>query len=263
MEGLIRRFSDRMKCQFFQGLPTAAFDGFLLFSPKYDIFERRSCFPSYSWTGWRGEIKYEVAYMFTHRDLMNQWLATKTWIIWYKRSTTNDTSLVWDVARETSFPVEDKWYIGYRSRQPFQPPPCVELDSSRTDPSDDFTQDLTTRSLRGYPLLQFWTLAVYFRIDNQSKHKEHQGWRALVGSDLSACGYIILDGYSDNESFFQSDGPFEFVLLSETPGKQEYHVMLLESKDGIAERRGLGMINRDFVHLSLGPGPVWKEILLG
>lgn len=41
-----------------------------------------------------------------------------------------------------------------------------------------------------------------------------------------------------------------------------YNVMLLEWEDNIAERRGLGFIFQDAADNSIGPGPMWKEILL-
>jgi len=71
-----------------------------------------------------------------------------------------------------------------------------------------------------------------------------------------------MDGFEEMP-FFESPGPFEFILLSEDWGLSEwYNVMLLEWVDGVAERRGIGDLSKDAVHLSLDPGPVWKEILL-
>jgi hypothetical protein len=41
-----------------------------------------------------------------------------------------------------------------------------------------------------------------------------------------------------------------------------YNILLLEWRDGIAERRGIGHIFQAAVTNSLGRGPVWKEIFL-
>jgi len=41
-----------------------------------------------------------------------------------------------------------------------------------------------------------------------------------------------------------------------------YYVMLLEWHEGIAERRGLGLLHQNAVDFSLAPGPTWKEIFL-
>jgi hypothetical protein len=50
----------------------------------------------------------------------------------------------------------------------------------------------------------------------------------------------------------------------EAPSKQwkYYNIMLLEWRDEIVERRGLGYIFHQAGDHSLAPGPVWKEIFL-
>lgn len=42
-----------------------------------------------------------------------------------------------------------------------------------------------------------------------------------------------------------------------------YNVLLCSEKDGIHYREGLGRILTDALDKALGPGPVWKEIMLG
>ncbi|KAK4182247.1 heterokaryon incompatibility protein-domain-containing protein [Podospora australis] len=263
MDGLMRRFSERMKCPFFEGLPTACFDVFVLFTSLGSLFRRRKEFPSYSWTGWRGEIHHENDVIGTSAREMNEWLACKTCIIWYHRMPGATPQLVWDFGTDRSFPIHDPAYVGYRGhRQPFKPPPSVQVDASRTQPSTDVP--VTNTSLPEYPLLQFWTLAVYFYVDALSRKEHTPAWRAITTGPghSSPCGSLMIDGYEDSKPFFESKGVLELILLSEDPAGTKYYVMLLEWKDGVAERRGMGSIEKDSVSRSLSPGPVWKEILL-
>jgi hypothetical protein len=57
--GLLCRLSVRMKCQLFQGLPTAAFDKYIIFRRGSSLLKRRPKFPSYSWTGWIGTVEWD------------------------------------------------------------------------------------------------------------------------------------------------------------------------------------------------------------
>jgi hypothetical protein len=75
-------------------------------------------------------------------------------------------------------------------------------------------------------------------------------------------GPISLDGFEESV-FFDSNEPYEFILLSRGERHSEYRVMLIEWIDGIAERRGIGSIPNGIVEDSFPPGPVWKETLLG
>jgi hypothetical protein len=48
LAGVIRRLSERAKCRFFEGIPTAAFDVFIVFKARNFVLHRRMGFPSYS-----------------------------------------------------------------------------------------------------------------------------------------------------------------------------------------------------------------------
>jgi hypothetical protein len=56
MPGIIRRLTERMKCRFLEGLPTATFNLFIVFRGLAPLHRRKE-FPSYSWTGWRGTFE--------------------------------------------------------------------------------------------------------------------------------------------------------------------------------------------------------------
>ncbi|KAK0643203.1 heterokaryon incompatibility protein-domain-containing protein [Cercophora newfieldiana] len=262
MAGLLRRFSHAFKSEFFQGLPTAVFDIFILFTrPEHGeevSLQRRNGFPSYSWAGWKGR----------------KWLTQHTWIVWYTKYPDGDTKLLWGPPHNDSFPPADARYVGYRDRRPFKPPTTVTLNESNTQPSNYFSTAKTFP--RSYPLLEFWTLAVHFNIHIQGTAKvkgdRDRGRANIICHDpLTSHGYVQMDGLEEM-AFFESEGPFEFILLSEehvchTLYEQcrslvSYHIMMLEWVDGVAERRGIGMLDIDAVQHSLDPGPVWKQILL-
>ncbi|KAH7128140.1 heterokaryon incompatibility protein-domain-containing protein [Dendryphion nanum] len=249
MEGTIRRFSEKIKCRFLEGLPTAALDAFITFqSSNWTGLHRRTRFPSYSWVGWKGAITIST------QNINNDWLRMKTWIIWHKRSLSGITNLVWDPAANELFPTVNPEYIGYRERQPFRSLPALGIITSRTTPTEDLTFDMARFT---YPLLQFWTLALFYKIGNIDVFKAHGDILAEGGT---VCGQMWLDGFEET-TFFESEGMFEVILLSECV-PDLYNVMLLEWNAGVAERRGIGTIKLSAIDKSFPPGPVWKEIIL-
>ncbi|KAJ4223399.1 hypothetical protein NW759_006033 [Fusarium solani] len=253
MAGIIRRISEKVEYRFVQGLPSGAFDSFIIFESWACILRRRKGFPSYSWCGWQGGIWLDIL----HDN--SEWLS-KTWIIWYKRSQSGITNLVWDPAANDSFPFHDTPYLGYRRRHTFKPPAPLGFATTRTAPTE-------TIHLPGpvppYPVLQFWTLAVYMKLSHVDVF---DGRCELVGKSGAKCGETLLDGFEDTD-FFSSKEPLEFILLSygdeQHDTGDDYHVMLLEHNQGLAERRGMGCISQITILESFSPGPVWKEVVLG
>jgi hypothetical protein len=276
MAGITRRIGELMKCSFFEGLPTAILDLFIIFHPFPTVLYRRSAFPSYSWTGWRGSIDFEMP---GNGDVdLNEWLRDHTWIIWYQRRPSGITSLVWDPDANPSFPLSDMEYAGYRQRRPFSDGRHVprQLDTRRTMPAEKVS---FSREVPSYPMLQFWTISLFYRIFDIDVFRA-TGY--LQDSNHKKCGFAWLDGFGETE-FFESRGFFEIILLSETSEPislanhwvQEndpyplavgqwkyYHIMILEWQGGIAERRGFGLLHQGAVEFSLPPGPSWKEIFL-
>jgi hypothetical protein len=271
MTGIIRRLSGKMKCGFFQGVPTASFDSFMFFEGHRSLLRRRQGFPSYSWIGWIGEIDFPI----TALTEENYWLSQKTWIVWYKRSPSGAVNLVWDSLANESFPTNDMEYTGYRRRSSFPNRHILGFSTSRTIPIEARSFD---RPIPPYPLLQFWTLAVYYTI---SDFQVFSGMAYLLDNQQARCGSIYIDSYEES-TFFEREGTFEFIVLSEAswdmadlPLKdfnylnhsnsdywKYYNVLLLEWSEGISERRGVGIIFQMAVEKSFLPGPVWKEILM-
>jgi len=159
------------------------------------------------------------------------------------------------------------------------------------------TMTCTGMPLR-YSLLQFWTVSVFFKAgDIDVNHSTN-----LTGSDGSMCGHMLFDDFEEttffdaNEQFElllisgggstllegeprtpeSDDEQFKWLLFSAAgpmlPGVNPiepksylgyYTVMVIEWIGlGVAERRGVGRIERDALQRSFAPGPVWKEILL-
>ncbi|KAK1590359.1 heterokaryon incompatibility protein-domain-containing protein [Colletotrichum navitas] len=266
--GIIRRVSDKAKCLFFQGIPTAAFDAFLIFTGASNPLRRRRGFPSYTWAGWRGRILNTPAGVRLFVDI-NKWLLEETWIVWYKRSPSGAVSLVWDPSANEAFPFEDPGFEGYRKRQQFQPPEGLlgGISVSRTHPTENLHYPLPRL---GYPLLQFWTLSLNFKLRVKDIFV---GVASIVARYGNVAGETRLDAL-DETSIHESEGPFEFALLSGAwmwapspkSGSESlqprYFVMLLEWDGPIAERRGIGWIDRSAVEEGFGPGPEWKEFIL-
>ncbi|KAF5613802.1 uncharacterized protein FSUBG_414 [Fusarium subglutinans] len=281
MAGITRRIAERMKCEFFQGLPAAMFDLFITFLACGTTIHRRSTFPSYSWTGWRGSVDVDLQLSnesMSWPENINIWLTDRTWIIWYKRNSSGIASLVWDPDANPSFPLLDLRYAGYRYRRPFSVGRHVprRLDTRRTMPTEQVS---FSRGLPSYPILQFWTLSLFYRISGVDVFRA-TGY--LQDSNNKKCGFVWLDGFEETE-FFESRAPFEIILLSEASHHKSlayslvqwqyqyplaagqwnyYNIMILEWHGGIAERRGFGLLHQGAVEFSLAPGPSWKEIFL-
>ncbi|KAF5616872.1 uncharacterized protein FTJAE_12864 [Fusarium tjaetaba] len=276
MAGIIRRIAELMKCNFLQGLPSAMIDLFIIFYACDTILHRRATFPSYSWTGWRGSIDMDLET--PGNSEVNDWLRDRTWIIWYKRNPSGITHLVWDPDANPSFPLSDMEYVGYRQRRPFSNGRYVprQLDTRRTMPTE---QVFFSREVPSYPMLQFWTLSLVYRIFDIDVFRA-TGY--LQDSNNRKCGFVFLDGFEETD-FFEPCGFFEIILLSETyrnkfanytwvqwddpyplaAGQWKYYnIMILEWNGGIAERRGFGLLHQGAVKFSLAPGPYWKEIFL-
>ncbi|KAL2692455.1 hypothetical protein Neosp_002864 [[Neocosmospora] mangrovei] len=251
MAGIIRRISDKTNLGFFQGLPTGALDCFVIFRCHGCILRRRKGFPSYSWCGWRGRVGINMPFK------VNEWL-TETWIVWYKRSSSGVTSLIWD---PESIPADDESRIGYRPRNGFQSPVALDFPTTRTIPTD---MPQLPRSMPSYPVLQFWTLAVYLKLSNVNVFT---GICRLEGESGVDCGEMSLDGFEETD-FFSSQEIFEVILLSpkyigwSDPSEPRYNAMLVSCNEGLSERRGRGYIRQSMIKESFPSGPVWKEVVL-
>lgn len=267
-----------LKCRFLEGLPTAIFDNFILFHRQEGHIRRRPTFPSYSWTGWIGPIECpEIVNL-------NLWLRDRTWIIWYKRRRNRMPKLVWDP--ETNEPSDN--LPRYRTRDTFNPQVSLPFSVTKTTPIYDIELE---GHLPPYPLLQFWTLVVYYDLGHIDVLN---GEGALFDEQGEICGFAVLDGYEENPFFMNNEEPYECLVLSETEkmwmekkwrgadavtrelGSHElggvydrenedwifYNVMLVQRDRDIVTRCGLGVIYQKAIGQSFEPGPCWNEVFL-
>lgn len=155
----------------------------------------------------------------------------------------------------------DESRIGYRARNGFQSPVALDFPSTRTTPTE--IPQLPAQ-MPSYPVLQFWTLAVYPKLRNVNVPT---GICRLEGESGVDCGEMSLDGFEETD-FFSSQDLFEVILLSpkyigwSDPSEPRYNTMLVSCNDGLSERRGRGYIRQSMIKESFSPGPVWKEIIL-
>jgi hypothetical protein len=215
-------------------------------------------------------------------DVQNDWLAKSTWIEWWKRSPIGMIELVWDPAANEAWKTAVPSDVGYRRRNGFKPKYCSGLDCSRIQPSKSFPNQFKSPPLE-YSILQFWTLSIRMglELDLSASETEMLDWHHIVDKNGRRCG-----NFRSDLAFSYTGQLVEFIVLSECCSdlheedylaRKEYFdtqrlysysdeafwVMLLEWKDGVAERRGLGSIDQISVNQCFDPGPCWKEIYLG
>lgn len=218
MAGIIRRFSQLPELQggFFQGIPRSSFDSSLLFTCTSRSLRRRHGFPSYSWTGWIGPLEY----IFQNPGLpqLKDWLSQYTWITWFSRqpSSSRAPTLVWDHSALDDSLFALLRYEGYlRSRQR----PSLD-ESGLSYPAEEaqimpreLPAAINVREDLPYPLLQFWTFAVFYPMNLR---RAKSGMTDIVDREGQRCGGLFLDGFHDLD--FVYTGPkgkvFEFILLS-------------------------------------------------
>jgi hypothetical protein len=286
--GMLRFLGTRMKTPILEGLPTASFDISLLFFGSE--LRRRPGFPSYSWAGWSGPVQgpKELDWHWPEDDSIvklnpnnttinaNEWLDTKTWVLWYERSPLGELQMLaipssGDQPNRT-MDGKGQYNVSYNDRRhPFLSEnlprrPTIHVDYIHT-----------------YPVLQFWTYTVQLSLVSS---KDEEGSKMLQVSDRrgQVCGHVA----PNNVGLIDISVPAEFLLLSECryslvddfkvtenhwiPQDTEayaldsiwnfYRVMLVWSENGIAERRGIGTIHKRSLDWAYEPGKLWKEVVL-
>ena len=289
LAGLMRRFRLKMGNAIFQGLPTSHFTDFLAFNGEN--LRRRSGMPSYSWAGWIGRVYVGVKSK-----------RASNWIVWYGREPSGSVYLICDPAADISdslshsvddgssldgrFSHSDDSSSDSRDRNSSpagQPTSFHSMFASytssptlKTAPSDTFS--ISDSKIPNYPLLQFWTLACYYQIQNIDMFLPKG---SLVGREGQFCGTVWLDGFEEASVFHSVGATYEVILMSKSfhlwpnnddddddimgPGQRGdcFEIMLLGWQDGVAQRLGIGSLLRRAITQGFAPGPVWKEIVLG
>ena len=256
LAGIMRRVSDKLQYPMLEGLPTRALDQFLLFFGNN--LRRRPGFPSYSWAGWHGEVRIEMERQYN----LENWLKFGNWIVWYQRDVSGVEIPVW---------AGDGKLEGFDRRPPFNSEAII-LPSAERIPRPGMWATFTNP--RPYPVLRFWSASVWFKIRDMDV-LANRG--QLLNNKGQVCGSIALDG-AEETTLFDRGYPVELVLLSEAnylkpesrvlasrswAARKFYHVMIVEWRDEVVERRGLGTVQKDEICNGFPPGPVWKEFTLG
>lgn len=269
-EGMSLVLEKRIGDQIYYGALESMMDPSILWESTKRLF-RRQPFPSWSWSGWIGEIQWKYTQV------------ARSWIEWHA-----------DQAFGVhSFP---------KQAYPRIPPPIPRPEN----PGSMSPHNLSST----FPLLHFRTVTAQFKLIEPSLiHKSVISplRKRLTGpSALSTvrpapadpgliragigdrnglwCGTIDLD-----VSWMTRVGtPLDFLLMSRVSNFTEdelsnwegtlpdaveeameardygvYNVLLVSQKDGIYYREGLGRILTGALDRSLEPGPLWEDIVLG
>lgn len=269
--GLQSQLEDRFgDGPFLEGVPAAALNFYIIFSGHSAMLKRRAGFPSWSWAGWIGPVRLEMRGQLHGSEHVKEWLATATWIRWFKSS-------------GSPHPKIEPVSSSVVSQKPFDIKYCPGLDASSTTPK--LESDISAPRSPSVTKLHFWTIAAQFmisRIDTAPAGREFGERAIIVDRDCGIIGSVHVDDH-----FIQLQDlaqPFDFILLSQAsetqggsvlvderpyvgPGSEPwdlYWVMLLKWNDSrtVAERRGIGQIYQKSLASGYAPGPVWKEIIL-
>jgi hypothetical protein len=261
MEGILRHVSRNLNSGILEGLPTACFDVSLLFWHQFDLpVRRREGFPSWSWAGWSG---YTAGWMPENDDLsMQEWIASSTHVVWFKRSATGQVSRVIEKEiRPAAFSNSSPSSANPKSAD------CPDILGHLGQNTHEYKPSLLEIKFpHSYHLLQFWSYAVKVPRLLTLKY----GKTGIIGCNNTVCGALYLD----DQNFAARAGPFDLILISKCEksiGKHWirseadqpiYWAMLIETVGIISERRGMGFIYQDQVNFLLPPGIIWSEFIL-
>jgi hypothetical protein len=272
--GMLQRYSKLSGKLLLEGL-TAPLDQSLLFlrylgaTQDVAVKPRRENFPSYSWTGWRQVIHWDISVenASIQQHVEFDWANVETklsgahlraWIVWYT--------------------IENRNYIridmlGNKkvSRRPVASNSISCAPSElQTYPQIDSEADPRLIAIRkAFPVLLFWAVCINLTIRRTSEivNDDQRRWIGVNGQREynyetfdqlgKLCGEVTLDTRQ-----FEGSLVGKFALISRD-GNKYWALLLSWDEDGLAERWGIGQLNSECLAASLEPGPRWKEIILG
>lgn len=270
MAGIIRRISESQRWEIVEGMPTVDLDRMMLFRGRYHPLSRRPDFPSYSWLGWKGGVKFMEGLLFFER-----------WINWHVQHPA--TGLILPVQRQPGSVIPGAQMIETRTSDEIST--HRRSDSRLSRAGIQMNQPVPSEGLAElhppptFSLLCFSTTAVFFELSNLDYVKGKADIIHPVKRSNEIFEWVIgavhLDGFDEYPVVRYA----EFILLSRIKlsendveemgraigleGKEVYIIMLIGWFKGVAERRGIGFIDAADIESSMAPGPVWKEIILG
>jgi Heterokaryon incompatibility protein (HET) len=300
--------------RFFYGLVERYFDLTLLWEPVAAI-EPRFGFPSWSWAGRTGPVRYNTESLSGPLLDLHLWLTRRTWVMWYRRfrswstlPTNGQFRSVWSGSSESFLPeAEHSRWQGYPRVQPhdrqFYDPygrqhnpfydrsgggvssrPPSERPVPPLDPSLTSEEYLKQRML---PYLYFWSQSAHLLLTKKNlgaawPSKQPRGPLRFGLTDVKGdwCGTVVLDDPRDHDVGLV----YECIAISEAKdfsleeydswtyyipkGREEsdwdlYYVLIVETRDDICYRIGIGKVFKSGFDNTFPPGKLWKEFQLG
>lgn len=266
-EGILRKFNTFSGTYHFEGLPVPLEKSLAFTTSGFDQSVqrpgRRVGFPSYSWTGWYGEIHYDES-LKVNIDILTDFAAQerqhnsaprlRTWVNWHcmlhDRTVfhINDTGRL---RRTVNLNLENSIS---KARSDFQriPAPISDVDFRAVRPSNP------------YPLLLFWTICINLPLkEDMNTNPQSRAYRVSKG----LVDYRVIDGYGKDHGLVQMDivaHGFEegkFAILSMTD--DTIWALMLTGTGDISERCGIAKLSLSAMDIALRPGPRWKKVILG
>jgi len=299
MAGIMRFYEQRASYTFLEGVPTELFDAITLFRSNGCTLRRRRGYPSYSWAGWTGRVRFSG--LVTEGDVAaNRWLNDSCPISWHAVNP-NEPALpkpiwepdLWEKVRGPRQALLRKWVerlcnhikagasaaaddASHRTPDQDNLLSTETADIDMPDPSElSLLQRREDPQVR-YKFLQFWAISVYLRIEARNIFT---GTVWIMTEDGEKVGVAWVDGIEDT-ALLGSSKPVEFILVSAVSplrresaedeawafGNPVYDVLFLHRSDPasvLSERRGVGLLAEPGVRKSVPPGPRLTEIILG
>lgn len=260
--GMLHRYAKLNKTRLIEGLP-CPLDQSLLFernrirplSVQSESF-RREGFPSYSWTGWRSCVHWEIDKKTdktlgdtqVSRETGSLFPPLRTWIRWYlvDKSVFYSVSPKGDLQTVRSWPTDD--YLEH-CRQDFK-----RYKSIQDDDDARWYYDMP------YPVLMFWTVCVNLtivQVQTELSTNVNAYYYNVRNADDKYCGSVVLD---TNHFEGKQDGLFAIIAGDSTT---EFWALLLK-RGPVAgmERWGLGTLTGACLEAK-SSAPQWRKIYLG
>jgi len=235
--GVLQWQSNAFNTQTYYGLPTCFFDLALLWQPTAQL-ERRPGFPSWSWAGWTGEVRWlgdtlELAsdglFATRSQELKNisEWHVKQTWITWRKRS----GDLIWQPPNDNDDPNAEK-DIGYRPmyytpENPYGRSREEDINGVSSNKALSMQQLMQVNtSFKADGLLQIQTLTAQFRIRPSGTYLKYgsldPNWEPhgrlifhMLNRREEIAGYVLLDENWQKTYSLSPDTEHEFIMLSD------------------------------------------------
>lgn len=256
------------------GLPIYFFDWAILWAPHRMARRRSGGGPSWSWSGWIGQMRMMVLNNLSASQL-EDWLSHHTWIRWIIYDL--DGQLLMHLSSSSTYQREVTRFppINYPESLPASADKVqamIALSGLRSEP---ILRSPLALDGNGYsPLLHFTTLSTHFRLaPTEFLHNFKVMRRYNICDAASGEPYGIID--LDRAWHHNPDTAYEFIILSDAKCKDVdhldsasdwdgFHVMMIDwqAYEVVAERVAIGILSCEAINEAADSGTKWKEIWL-